>query len=242
MSSCSWRSGSTPGRVGPTDRTRRAKHSWMEHRQRDASRRDGRLVLRDRAGAAVSDRVGPLARADRRARTRVRSTRTSYVGAMQPGGWLAPHVHAYEEALYVLEGELLVQIGGRGPSARRSATTRSSRPASGMRSATRATARSAGCRSTRRSTLAPDAGRQDTFFEPAQDLARDGRGGRAAAVRRSDPAPRRALRRDAAAARGARDQGRRARTRTGRDGHRAASPTAASRCGCSSTGRSAPTT
>ena len=34
------------------------------------------------------------------------------VGALQPGGWIAPHVHAFEEALYVLEGELLLDLGG----------------------------------------------------------------------------------------------------------------------------------
>src|SRR4051812_28007351 len=32
---------------------------------------------------------------------------------LQPGGWLAPHVHSFEEALYVLTGELLVDLGGR---------------------------------------------------------------------------------------------------------------------------------
>lgn len=31
---------------------------------------------------------------------------------LQPGGWLAPHVHSFEEALYVLEGELLLELGG----------------------------------------------------------------------------------------------------------------------------------
>lgn len=36
-----------------------------------------------------------------------------YVGALAPGGWLAPHVHSYEEALYVLEGELLVRVDAR---------------------------------------------------------------------------------------------------------------------------------
>jgi quercetin dioxygenase-like cupin family protein len=33
------------------------------------------------------------------------------VGALAPGGWLAPHVHSYEEALYILDGELLLQHG-----------------------------------------------------------------------------------------------------------------------------------
>ena len=32
---------------------------------------------------------------------------------LRPGGWLAPHVHSFEEALYVLAGELLVDLGGR---------------------------------------------------------------------------------------------------------------------------------
>jgi quercetin dioxygenase-like cupin family protein len=32
-------------------------------------------------------------------------------GALQPGGWLAPHFHSFEEALYVLKGELLVELG-----------------------------------------------------------------------------------------------------------------------------------
>ena len=34
------------------------------------------------------------------------------VGVLAPGGWLAPHVHAFEEALYVLQGELLLDLGG----------------------------------------------------------------------------------------------------------------------------------
>jgi len=33
-------------------------------------------------------------------------------GAFAPGGWLARHVHSYEEALYVLAGELVIEIGG----------------------------------------------------------------------------------------------------------------------------------
>jgi quercetin dioxygenase-like cupin family protein len=34
------------------------------------------------------------------------------VGALAPGGWLARHVHSFEEALYVLAGELVMDIGG----------------------------------------------------------------------------------------------------------------------------------
>src|SRR6185437_8753585 len=35
------------------------------------------------------------------------------VGALQPGGWLGRHIHSFEEALYVLEGELLMELDGR---------------------------------------------------------------------------------------------------------------------------------
>jgi quercetin dioxygenase-like cupin family protein len=34
------------------------------------------------------------------------------VGTLQPGGWLQRHFHSFEEALYLLEGELLMEIGG----------------------------------------------------------------------------------------------------------------------------------
>jgi quercetin dioxygenase-like cupin family protein len=34
------------------------------------------------------------------------------VGAFSTGGWLQRHVHSFEEALYVLEGELLLELGG----------------------------------------------------------------------------------------------------------------------------------
>src|SRR4029077_15117057 len=34
-------------------------------------------------------------------------------GSLQPGGWLSRHVHSYEEALYVLEGELVFESDGR---------------------------------------------------------------------------------------------------------------------------------
>ena len=33
-------------------------------------------------------------------------------GVIHPGGWLAPHRHAFEEAFYVLEGEMLMELGG----------------------------------------------------------------------------------------------------------------------------------
>jgi quercetin dioxygenase-like cupin family protein len=33
-------------------------------------------------------------------------------GSLAPGGWLGRHVHSFEEALYVLAGELILEIGG----------------------------------------------------------------------------------------------------------------------------------
>ena len=34
------------------------------------------------------------------------------VGALAPGGWLQRHFHSFEESLYVLAGELLLEIDG----------------------------------------------------------------------------------------------------------------------------------
>jgi quercetin dioxygenase-like cupin family protein len=34
------------------------------------------------------------------------------VGSIAPGGWLARHLHSFEEALYVLSGELVLEIDG----------------------------------------------------------------------------------------------------------------------------------
>ena len=34
------------------------------------------------------------------------------VGRLEPGGWLGRHVHSFEEALYVLEGQLTVELAG----------------------------------------------------------------------------------------------------------------------------------
>ncbi|MES2209803.1 MAG: cupin domain-containing protein [Chloroflexota bacterium] len=91
------------------------------------------------------------------------------VGALAPSGWIAPHVHAYEEALYVLEGELLLDLGGR---VHRLVTgdyaliPTALRHALGNTSA--APIRFLSLNSPRR--VEPDSGRRDTFFESAQDL------------------------------------------------------------------------
>lgn len=92
------------------------------------------------------------------------------VGSLAPGGWLAPHVHSFEEVLYVLDGELLLDLGGvthrlvRGdyaliPTALRHALGNSS--AAPIRFLSLASPQ----------RLDPAAGRRDTYWEPAQDLA-----------------------------------------------------------------------
>jgi quercetin dioxygenase-like cupin family protein len=90
--------------------------------------------------------------------------------AIQPGGWLAPHVHSFEEALYVLEGALLLQLG---TEVHRLADGDFALMPTGVRhalaNASEAPVRLLSLSSPQR--LGPDAGRKDTFFEPAQDVA-----------------------------------------------------------------------
>ncbi|HUQ78144.1 MAG TPA: cupin domain-containing protein [Patescibacteria group bacterium] len=90
--------------------------------------------------------------------------------ALEPGGWLARHVHSFEEYLYVLDGELLVEIGR---DVHRLVTGDYALFPTGVRhalgNASQASVRILSLSSPQR--LAPDAGRKDTFFEPAQDVA-----------------------------------------------------------------------
>lgn len=92
------------------------------------------------------------------------------VGALQPGGWLAPHFHSFEEALYVLEGELLVELGDR---VHRLVSGDYALFPTGMRHAlgnsSRAIVRWLSLNSPQRA--AKEAPNRDTFFEAAQDLA-----------------------------------------------------------------------
>jgi quercetin dioxygenase-like cupin family protein len=86
--------------------------------------------------------------------------------ALHPDGWLAPHVHSFEEVVYVLDGELSVLIGdtvhrlAAGDYALFPTATRHGLGGAGDRPA-----RFLSLVSPQR--LAPDAGRKDTFFEPA---------------------------------------------------------------------------
>ncbi len=91
------------------------------------------------------------------------------VGALAAGGWIAPHVHAFEEALYVLEGELLLDLGGR---IHRLAAGDYALIPTALRHALgntlSAPVRFLSLNSPQR--LDPAAGRRDTFFEAPQDL------------------------------------------------------------------------
>jgi quercetin dioxygenase-like cupin family protein len=95
------------------------------------------------------------------------------VVALQTGGWLAPHVHSFEEGLYVLEGELLLDLGG---TVHRLVGGDYALIPTGLRHALGNSGtlpvRLLSLNSPQRQD--PAAGRRDTFFEPAQDLARMG--------------------------------------------------------------------
>lgn len=90
--------------------------------------------------------------------------------ALAPGGWLAPHVHAFEEALYVLAGELLLELGG---AVHRLVDGDYALIPTGLRHALG----NGGDGQVRLLSLAspqrmdPGGPRRDTFFEPARDLA-----------------------------------------------------------------------
>jgi len=85
------------------------------------------------------------------------------VGALARGGWLQRHFHSFEEALYVLAGELIVEIEGRAH--RLTAGDYTLMPVGAWHALA-----NAGSEQTRWLSvntpvrLAPDAGRRDTFF------------------------------------------------------------------------------
>jgi quercetin dioxygenase-like cupin family protein len=85
------------------------------------------------------------------------------VGALEPGGWLQRHFHAFEEALYVLGGELLVEIDGHPH--RLEAGDYTLMPVAAWHALGNAGAEQARWLSMNTpQRLAPDAGRRDTFF------------------------------------------------------------------------------
>jgi quercetin dioxygenase-like cupin family protein len=89
---------------------------------------------------------------------------------LRPAGWLAPHVHSFEEAIYVLTGELLILLGER---VYRLVAGDYALMPTGLRHGL-GNSRTEECRFlslTSPMRLPPDAPRKDTFFEAAQDLA-----------------------------------------------------------------------
>ena len=97
-------------------------------------------------------------------------------GAFAPGGWLRRHVHSFEEALYVLAGELAIEIGG--TAHRLVAGDFALMPIGtwhALANAGEDQVRWLSVSTPQR--LAPDAGRKDTFFtrgtfDPAELVAR----------------------------------------------------------------------
>jgi quercetin dioxygenase-like cupin family protein len=91
------------------------------------------------------------------------------VGALAQGGWLAPHVHSFEEALYVLDGELLLELDRRVHRLVRG-------DYAAMPVGLRHTLANVGTEPVRflslnsPQRLGRDAGRKDTFFEAPPDI------------------------------------------------------------------------
>ena len=150
-----------------------------------APRRSGRLVVAATPFPTSATSHG-LARAVSSGPSRAPSTRSSR-SALSRRRLLRRHVHSFEEALYVLEGELLIEIGGTRPppAAGRLRADPDRRAARARRTAGDEPVRWLSVNTPQR--LAPDAGRKDTFFEPTPpDVAGLVARGRAPGVRRPD--------------------------------------------------------
>jgi quercetin dioxygenase-like cupin family protein len=86
-------------------------------------------------------------------------------GALQPRGWLGRHVHSFEEALYVLSGELIMDLDGRVHRLRPGDyTVMPVGVRHGLANASDGEARWLSVNTPQRH--GPDAGRRDTFFDP----------------------------------------------------------------------------
>ena len=188
-----------------------------EHR--DALRRPGRLVVHRPAQPPPPQRRWASAASGSSVRTRAPSTPRPRSARSRAGGWLGRHIHSFEEALYVLAGELTIDIDGHvhrlvpGDYAHMAVGTWHA-----LANAT--SGRSAGSRSTRRMRLDPAAGRRDTFFATARSTSPRWRHGPPRPPFGDPDAPLgRPLRRDAAAGRGAPGHRPGPRSRAGRDGH-----------------------
>jgi quercetin dioxygenase-like cupin family protein len=92
------------------------------------------------------------------------------IATLHAGGWFAPHVHSYEESLYLLEGELLVLIGDRVHRlVRGDYTLFPVGVRHGLGNSSGTPARWMSVNSPQK--LDPDGPRRDTFFETPLELA-----------------------------------------------------------------------
>ena len=93
------------------------------------------------------------------------------VGSLAPGGWLHRHIHSFEESLYVLDGELLLELDGHGHRLQRGDfTVMPIGVTHALGNARDAPLRWLSVNTPQR--LSPDGGRKDTFFESGPfDLA-----------------------------------------------------------------------
>jgi quercetin dioxygenase-like cupin family protein len=113
------------------------------------------------SGLARAHLIGPAQRA----------THTDlYAGSLAPVGWLAPHVHSYEEVLYLLSGEVLMDLGG---AVWHLVAGDYTLMPTGLRHAMATVGDEPARFLSLNSPVKhdPAGGRQDTFFEPAQDLS-----------------------------------------------------------------------
>jgi quercetin dioxygenase-like cupin family protein len=87
------------------------------------------------------------------------------VGSLAAEGWLQRHIHSFEEALYILEGELILEIGG--PVHRLHPGDFALIPLGTWHTLVNGSAEPVRWLSVNTpQRLPPDAGRRDTFFEP----------------------------------------------------------------------------
>ena len=107
------------------------------------------------------------------------------IGSLQAGGWICRHFHSFEESLYVLDGELLLEVDG---TVHRLHKGDFALVPIGVQHTLANASRRAGALDVdeHAQRLAPDAGRKDTFFEKTPpDL--DGLDARAARPAFGDP-------------------------------------------------------
>ena len=195
MSSCSWPSAWTRGRAGSTDRRRR-------HRSQHGVPRPPRLVVRRPAPALRADVARARPGSGSSDRSRAPSTPTwPPVSSRRAAGWRPTSTPTKRRCTSWPASCSSTSAAPSGGSSPGDFTLMNAGVRHALGNTGSEPARWLSLNSPRKQD--PESGRQDTFFEPAQDLAAMDARRPAPAVRRSDPAPRRALRGHTAPAGGA---------------------------------------